>query len=276
MGSDYGIVMESGAIDTESGRYVLPSKAEKGRSYRCADCSGAVILRKGVVRRHHFAHKTVSTCQYFEHPNESQQHKDAKLRLAERLRDKLPITIFSICPKCGCSPGGLCDSDHTYEEGDEIIIEYRDPSRKYVADIAVLNAGKVRVIYEIKHTHQTTTDVRPEPWYEITTEDIFETEKEIVEDPTKKYMICCTRMHKLRWCMNCKTKTESWMQQVPHLKKRCGQETMWKQEKPCIICGCEKYSPEWMNGPLQLCKFCITTDYQTLKEMFDKPLFLDD
>ena len=268
--------MEIGAIEKLTGQYVFPSKAEKGKEYTCADCKQAVIIRKGSVRKHHFAHKTVSNCEYFEHPNESQQHKDAKLRLAQRLREKFPIAIFGICPNCSCSPGGFDTIHHSYEDSDEVVVEYRDPSGKYVADIAVLNGGKVKVIYEIKHTHQTTSEVRPEPWYEITTDDIFETEKEMLMEADYKYALTCVRNHKLRWCINCKAKTESWFLNIPLLNKRYGQETMWKQEKPCILCGSEKYSPEWLRGPRQVCKLCIGHDYDKLKQMFDKPLLLDD
>jgi ssDNA-binding Zn-finger/Zn-ribbon topoisomerase 1 len=215
--------MEVGAIDCLSGHYVTPSKAEKGRAYKCADCDQAVILRKGTVRKHHFAHKTVSKCEYFEHPNESQQHKDAKLRLAQRLQEKdSNILIMGLCPNCGCERSAVNMTPHTFKEGDEVVVEYRDPAGKYVADIAVLNEGKVRVIYEVKHTHQTTTDVRPEPWYEITTQDIFTAEQDYSSKDTP-YYISCKRNNKNRWC-----------------------------------------------------KKCIATDYQTLKEMFDKPLFIDD
>jgi hypothetical protein len=277
---DYSI-MEVGAINVKTNVYTTPSKAIKGEEYKCVDCDQYVVLRKGNVRKHHFAHKTLSKCQYFEHPNESQQHKDAKMKLAQRLRDKFPIEITNNCPKCFAGPAVLDMDKYIYEDNDEVVVEYRDPKNKYIADIAVLNGGKVKTIWEIKHTHETTTNVRPEPWYEITTEDIFENETELLNEGNEEntfigYSLYCVRTHKNRWCINCRVKEESWALQIPTLSRRGGQEVMWKQEKPCIICKRDQYSPEWIKGPRQVCKVCIATDYQKLKEMFDKPLFLDD
>jgi hypothetical protein len=60
-----------------------------------------------------------------------------------------------------------------YEEGDTVIIEYRDPGGQYVADVALLNGNTVRYIFEVKQSHITTT-VRPEPWFEIPTDYILD------------------------------------------------------------------------------------------------------
>ena len=53
-----------------------------------------------------------------------------------------------------------------YEDGDEVKEEFRGPGGKWIADIAILNAGNVRCIIEVQVTHKTVTP-RPEPWYEI-------------------------------------------------------------------------------------------------------------
>jgi hypothetical protein len=175
--------------------------------------------------------------------------------------------------------------EYVYDNNDKVIIEYRDPKNKYVADIAVINNNKVKTIFEIKHTHETTTNVRPEPWYEITTDEIFENENRI-ENPIPnpkddglekdEYYIDCVRKSKNRYCINCKISYESWALNIPMLSKRYGQETMWKQTAPCIICKTEQYSPQYIKGPRQLCKICTATDYNTLKEMYDRSLFIDD
>ena len=272
--------MEPGAIDSETNYYVLPSKAEKGRTYKCADCNEKVILRQGKIRIHHFAHSNKSNCQYFEHPNESQQHKDAKMKLAERLKQKFKIKISNSCPKCECWPTLFDDYEVKYERDLSVIVEYRDPKGKYIADIAVLEDNKVAMIFEIKHTHETTTNVRPEPWFEITTKDIFDNENRIQNNideglENDKYYLDCIRKSLNRFCINCKIPNEIWAKNIPSLSKRYGQERMWEQEKPCIICGTKSYSPQYIQGPRQVCQICVSTDYDKLKEMYNKSLFDD-
>jgi len=41
--------------------------------------------------------------------------------------------------------------------GFSVDIEYKD------GDVAVLNSGEVRYIFEVLNTHRTTTNCRPEP-----------------------------------------------------------------------------------------------------------------
>ena len=72
--------LQLGAIDIQTKKYTSPSEATKGKEYKCVDCDKHVILRKGEVRRPHFAHYSQkNVCSYYEHPNEAQIHKDAKL-----------------------------------------------------------------------------------------------------------------------------------------------------------------------------------------------------
>jgi ssDNA-binding Zn-finger/Zn-ribbon topoisomerase 1 len=276
--------MEVGALDSLTNAYVLPSNATKDRSYKCPDCNQKVIPRKGTIRRHHFAHSNLLNCQYFEHPNESQKHKDAKYKLAERLKNKFKIILSSCCPKCRSSPAALDDYEYTYDNDDNVIVEYRDPNNKYVADIAVLNNGNVKSIFEIKHTHETTTNVRPEPWYEITTEKIFEEEERIASsDPNHPenflekdiYYLSCVRNSRNRYCINCSVMYESWALNIPMLSKRRGVEVKWKQDAPCIICKRDQYSPQFIKGPRQLCQICLATDYEKIKGMYsNRPLFI--
>jgi hypothetical protein len=100
---------------------------------------------------------------------------------------------------CGGMEGGMEHEIH-YEENDKIIIEYRDINNKYIADVAIINDNKVKYIFEIKHTHSTTTNVRPEPWFEITTQQIFEEDINNKKDIT----LTCIRNNKNRYCSNCR------------------------------------------------------------------------
>jgi len=271
----------AGAIDICNNIYVSALKATKGSTFKCVDCEKKVILRKGEIRIPHFAHYSqTNTCTYFEHPSESQQHKDAKMKLAEWLTNNLVSSIFWTCHKrngnyvCGAGDGNMEDTI-TYQDGDEVITEFRDPYNKYVADIAVLNGGKVRYIFEIMHTHKTITTVRPEPWYEISSESIFEVYKKNITDIS----LMCVRDNKRYRCSTCSACDESWVKNLPTLTHKGGCETSWTQEKPCIICNRDQYNPIWNNGRFrQICKICIANNKDKLKEKYtiSKPQFVKE
>ena len=246
--------MELGALD-DVGEYCRPSLASKDILYRCVDCGDRVIFRKGSIRRPHFAHWSKRECTYYEHPNESQIHKDAKYRLSEILKNKLPFSIYQNCnnPRCG---GGV-EVEMIYKDGDSVVLEYRDPHGKYVADVAVINSEKSRIIFEIKNTHRTTT-VRPEPWFEFNARECFE-EDQIV--------FTCVRNNKE--CIRCKALKEDWINNVPSMKPYFrDRHNAWKQSSPCLICKREKYNPIWSRGYRTLCGICLETDYDILKSKF--------
>lgn len=256
--------MDLGAIEVESGDYCRPSSATKDKSYKCAECDQRVILRKGSIRRPHFAHYSKRECSYYEHPNESQLHKDAKFRMAEILKQKSPISIEWACGNSNCRGSSGNSNDIVYKHGDEVVIEYRDPSGKYIADVAVINEGKPRLIFEIKNTHATTT-ARPEPWFE------FEA-KEFYEDynlDTTSYAFSCIRRSSMRECLGCATLKEPWIDNIPRLDRNFDPHKAWEQSHPCVICKRKLYSAIFCRGYRQLCKICIESDYDELKRLYD-------
>jgi hypothetical protein len=261
-----------GALDTETSVYVLPARASKGRSYKCADCNQRVILRQGNVRIHHFSHFTPTTrCNFYENAGESESHKHAKLLMSNWLREKRSITFSWQCQAqtysgtCGTYQSGCTEHAIEYKDGDEVIIEYRDLDRKYTADVAVLNGGSVRYIIEIKHSHQTTTNVRPEPWFEVNTKD----DEFHDESDAKDFENC--RMNEKRYCSNCQVKTEKWVNMIPILPKKYGVERRWKQDMKCISCERTSYTPEWINQiPRQVCKPCLGNQPVKVRELVDK------
>jgi hypothetical protein len=245
-----------GAIDTETNVYTSPFYALKGRAYKCLDCHKKVILRKGLIRVAHFAHYAqTSTCSYYEHPNESQLHKEAKHKLSDWLKKQRPITIFWCCNKCTGFPAAP-EVHVKYEEGDTVVVEYRDPKNKYVADVAVVNNDRLKYIFEVKHTHATLTDSRPEPWYEFSTDDIFEMD---TENPTETDAVVfqCVKQNIKRYCNTCIALEEKWVLNLPRLDKKIGAEKSWQQDKPCLKCGREKYNPIFVKGYRQICKICV-------------------
>jgi hypothetical protein len=262
-----------GAIDCETKDYVIPDKAQKGREYKCADCDQRVIFRKGDVRIHHFAHFNPNTkCRFYIGSGESENHKHAKLLLSKWLKEKKPINFMWSCSnqfnygRCGTYDGST-DHNVEYKDGDEVIVEYRDPMKKYVADVALLNGGKVRYIFEVKHSHCTTTTTRPEPWFEINCNEISEG-SHYGEDVI--YLENC-RINENRYCSGCTVKKEAWTLDIPILKKKHGVERKWLQDEPCMVCDRCRYNPEWIGGsPRQVCKICLSEKPLEVREVAKK------
>jgi hypothetical protein len=88
-----------GAIQIDDNEYVLPYKADKNKNYKCIGCQQKVILKKGNIRKCHFAHNSQTQCSYYEHPNESELHKEAKYKLALWLKENKSIEFVWSCCK---------------------------------------------------------------------------------------------------------------------------------------------------------------------------------
>ena len=110
-----------GAYDKQNNKYVFPQNASKKRKYYCPDCNEDLIFKKGQIVIPHFSHKSNSRCTYYDHPSESQIHKDAKSKLAQWLKDKKPLRLKTKCSSC-CGP---CKNKKIkYKENDKVVIEY--------------------------------------------------------------------------------------------------------------------------------------------------------
>lgn len=142
--------------------YVLPCNAEKGFGYTCPGCNESVIIRKGDIKIHHFAHKPDSKCKFYNHPGEGEIHKMTKYIIADLLKKRK----INVIRRSKCS---ACSKYHTdrimYEHGDEVFVEHRVHD-KCIVDIAIINNGEIKYIFEICDTHETTRET-PEPWFEI-------------------------------------------------------------------------------------------------------------
>lgn len=262
-------MFEFGAIDVETQTYVLPTEASKGKNYVCAECDQKVIVRQGMIRKHHYAHYSPTTkCKFYDSAGETELHKHAKLFIKSWLEQKKSIWFAWACRTQ--FKFGLCNrsDDHTedtllYKEGDRVVLEYRDPKGKYIADIAVLNAGNVRYIIEVQHTHKTTTDCRPEPWVEISADEA--TLDNCDNDVLNLENI---RTNEKRGCANCTVKREPWVGKIPILSKKQGAERNWEQDSPCIYCERISYNPEFIEGKFrQVCKICLGTEPEKVRQI---------
>ena len=165
MGSNH---LNFGALDRETLKYTSIVDARKGISYICPCCRNDVIVKQGDVKVKHFAHKAHSSCDYYTHPSESQQHQEAKLVLKHLLENRVKIRIIKAC---------RCEAEIVYPETfhihDEFSFEY-PPGQKKRADVAILN-GKHELLYifEVFYKHKTLECNRPDPWFEIRTTELL-------------------------------------------------------------------------------------------------------
>ena len=183
-----------GAINQVTKEYVLPSYANKDENYQCPHCSKDVILKKGDIRRHHFAHKiSDNPCSYYNSQGESEIHKEAKLRLKMLL--ETPTITISIKRKC-CQPfrGKHCENIDEYvieniNENSEVVYddelcigkvfiehryknEYKDGYS--VADVAYIVNDKISYIFEVYNKHKTHEKDRiGKCWFELYAIDLI-------------------------------------------------------------------------------------------------------
>jgi len=168
--------LSMGAINKNTNEYEMPRNATKENKYKCPECNGDVIFRKGKIKIAHFSHKkSDNPCYYYDKPTESQIHKDAKLLMKSLLDHKKNINIYRTCVECG--EYGWWDSitEENYNETSKTIMEYRFNYKDSVkiADVAFINLTNISYIFEICYRHKTKEENRPEPWAEINAEKLI-------------------------------------------------------------------------------------------------------
>ncbi|MBD1900322.1 hypothetical protein H6F50_16530 [Coleofasciculus sp. FACHB-712] len=140
---------------TQEGHLIKAVNAQKGQSYICPNCNRELILRRGKIKRPHFAHKTLSVnC-----TPETALHYIFKILLREKiqhhLESKLPLDI-----KWNCE---YCPNPHTgnlLKKAVQVKLEHNLGVCK--PDIALLDKdNKVIAVIEVVVSHspeQSTLD----------------------------------------------------------------------------------------------------------------------
>lgn len=236
-----------GAINKKTGKYVYPQIANKNNAYICPDCSKDLIFCHGKIKVPYFRHSVDSTnpCNYYDKPNESQIHKDAKLLMKRLLDDKTKISFIRKCDSC--------DNEECFEiremtNASKIEVEYDfDYNGKKIADVAYLDNGKILYIFEICNTHKTAPEKRPEPWFEIDALTLINMANDDVNSDTLK--VHCIRNEK---CKNCISKIEKEREPIKKAKnillkwfddKICNGDLVYPpfHASECCIFDCEYY-----------------------------------
>ena len=189
----------SGAYHKVTGKYIPPSIASKDEEYICITCSKDLILRKGTVRIPHFSHKIDDDvkCSHYSHTNEEDCHKDAKELLKEILDEHYQLCIN--CVHCKFHKNTI----KKVGEKSSISIEHKftlNGTRKS-ADVAYLQDGDLKYIFEICNTSKTMDKNRPTDieWYEFDATSLVARLDE-ADKKSKKMTIECMRKSN---CMNC-------------------------------------------------------------------------
>jgi len=163
-----------GAIQNDTQCYIYPAIATKDYEYSCPDCKGDLILKKGNINAHHFAHRASdSPCNYYDKPSEAQIHKDAKMLLKMLLERKQSLTITTT-HEMSCPNNNIPFEISEIDETSQIIMEYRfNYNGLKIADVAYIDDGDIVCIFEICNKHKTKEGGRPEPWFELDATDFI-------------------------------------------------------------------------------------------------------
>ena len=199
-----------GAINKTTNNYEYPKIANKINKYKCPFCEKDVIFRNGKIKQPHFAHyKSNNPCSYYEKPNETQIHKDAKLLMKTLLDEKRTIFIERNCNYCDINGRPFNYSDdyeifsNEYTENTNAYIEYKFEynNSKKSADVALIENNKIKYIFEICYKNKTLEKNRPEPWFEIKAEYLINkiNSGEII-DEEGNVLLECIRDYKCDSC----------------------------------------------------------------------------
>jgi hypothetical protein len=209
-----------GALDINNHYFSLPFNASKQNNYKCIECNEKVKFCKGEINKPYFSHYPKSKCTYYEHPSESDIHKNAKYLLANLLESGIEI-YFHRTPNCGFGKHEYkLINNIKYGKYDEVKIEYKNDN--YIADVALLNGSKIKYIFEIFVTHKTEKE-RPEPWYEIDGKKLID----YCNNNVSPLRIECIRTNITKLCYGPFCLEEECINKIP----------IYKTNDKCLICG---------------------------------------
>ena len=196
-----------GAINKTTNKYEYPKIANKINKYKCPFCEKDVIFRNGKIKQPHFAHyKSDNPCSYYEKPNETQIHKDAKLLMKTLLDNKNKILFYRECYECLLEENTIFEYKITYNDYNENTIasmeyrfNYNNSNRS--ADVALVENKDIKYIFEICYKNKTKEENRPEPWFEINSEKLINNINSVNNiDTNNEIRIECIRDYKCDYC----------------------------------------------------------------------------
>jgi hypothetical protein len=155
-----------GAKNKLTGDYTHPKFAKKTDKFICPDCSKDLILCKGEINVAHFRHKADDNpCNRYNHPGESDFHKDGKEIMKLILNKRMHVTMKLKC--CECLKNNITEELDTQYENPRVELEYKfiHKGSSKSADVAYIS--NTIYIFEIWYSSKTKEENRPDPWFEI-------------------------------------------------------------------------------------------------------------
>lgn len=157
----------------EDGSVVRPRDATTDQRYRCPGCGAALVLRRGRLRRPHFAHRSGEGC-----PTETTLHRAAKHLLGQIIEDwkkrggPRPC-VSRPCPTYSCEGGIVQDlpDDVTHAQC-EVRLE-----QGLIADVVLFRGAVPSAAIEILVTHRVDPEKAQRfsiPWMELRAADLLE------------------------------------------------------------------------------------------------------
>ena len=230
------------AFDDEK-RLYDPQTAEKGKPYFCPACQDAVILRKGEIKKAHFAHKASKTCN-----QETILHKTAKQLIVDVISDWKSNKTDAPVLKRTCE---ICRQSKDQPLPDKVecaMLEYRMPDG-FIIDVALMVENEPAAAIEIRVSHavdQNKAKSLSVPFIEL------EGQK-VVENPTVFEPILDRFL--LFTCGACKEAKARFQVKVKEIAKQTGIELpihyyrygfckCWKCKREIIVFAWPKAS-EW-------------------------------
>ena len=165
-----------GAINIANDQHEIPCFASKECKYKCPTCERKVKFCKGKIKAPYFSHyKSDHPCTFYVKPSESEMHKEAKRIMKTLLDRNIPIIVSR---NCICCSNKYFRSKITVNPAFCALIEhpftYKNSNKR--ADVALVDkiTNNIVAIFEIFHTHATSSLNRPEPWFEIKAQSLCE------------------------------------------------------------------------------------------------------
>ena len=222
-----------GAINKTTNGYEFATIADKSNKYKCPSCEMDVIFKKGKIIRPYFAHyKSTNPCYYYDRPNETQIHKDAKMLLKTLMDNKNQITFYNECHDCGDNTVDCGEIE--YSEKSKAVtehkFEYNDSTRRS-ADVALVENENIKYIFEICYKNKTREENRPEPWFEIDAETLIKNVNSHENIQNGIIHIECIRNYKCESCKLLEIRHKENMKRKHDYMRKCNEEKRKREEK---------------------------------------------
>lgn len=197
------------AVD-EAGALVRPDDADPATAYRCPGCGADLIVRRGELRRAHFAHRRGDGCS-----TESTLHRAAKRRLVQVVDAWLGSggprpCISRPCPTFSCD-GGVVQDLPADVSGVAEEVRLEDGT---IGDVVLFRDDGPCAVIEVVVTHSVGREKASRlglPWLEVEAEAVLDRPYwwVAVQDGLEPFT-----------CPACSRRAEAWYAEVREVERR--------------------------------------------------------